>query len=375
MKKRILVDCHKFDDKFEGIRTFIKGLYLAFGKEYKEFDIYLAANDIENLKEEFKHLERVQFVKLRFKSNILRLLLEMPYIIYKYKISYAHFQYVVPPIKFCKYIVTCHDILFNDYPEYFTLYYRYIKKFMYRNSIKRSEIVSTVSNYSKDRISKVFGVNKNSIIVTPNAVAEEFKQSISKQESVEYIQNKYNIKNYLIYVSRIEPRKNHQLLLMAFLELELLQFSYSLVFIGKNCFENKELNKLYDNLDDKIKSNIHFLEDIPQLDLLHFYNASLLCVFPSFAEGFGIPPLESVSLGVPTLCSNQTAMRDFNFFGDFLFNPLDLDELKIKINRQLQESNQNIKLIADKVNKKYSWENTSSIIYKAIINENSNTRN
>ena len=81
---------------------------------------------------------------------------------------------------------------------------------MYRYSIKRSEIVSTVSAYSKDRISKIFNINENRIIVTPNAVGEEFKQDISKQESVEYIQEKYNISKHLIYVSRIEPRKNHQ---------------------------------------------------------------------------------------------------------------------------------------------------------------------
>ena len=375
MKKRILVDCHKFDDKFEGIRTFIKGVYLAFGEINEDYDIYLAACDIENLKEEFKGLNDAYFIKLRFKNNIMRLLFEMPYIIYKHKISFAHFQYVVPPVKLCKYIVTCHDILFNDYPQYFTLYYRYIKNFMYKYSIKRSEIVTTVSNYSKDRISEIFNVKKESIIVTPNAVGEEFKKNIEKHISIDYINEKYNIENYLIYVSRIEPRKNHQNLLKAFVELNLWKSQYSLVFIGKNCFENEELQNIYDSLDSDVKSFIYFLEDIPQFDLIHFYNASILSVFPSLAEGFGIPPLESVSMGVPTLCSNETAMIDFDFFGEYLFNPLDLDELKIKINKQLQEGNQNMKFIADKVHQKYSWENTSSVIYKAIINENSNNRN
>ena len=374
MKKRILIDCHKFDDKFEGIRTFIKGVYLAFGKINKDYDIYLSASDIENLEEEFKDLNGAYFIKLRFKNNIMRLLFEMPYIIYKNKISYAHFQYVVPPIKFCKYIVTCHDILFNDYPQYFTLYYRYIKNFMYRYSIKRSEIVSTVSGYSKDRISKIFNINENRIIVTPNAVGEEFKQDISKQESVEYIQEKYNISKHLIYVSRIEPRKNHQMLLIAFIELELWKSRYSLVFIGKNCFENKELQNIYESLDSDAKNHIYFLEDIPQFDLIHFYNASILSVFPSLAEGFGIPPLESVSMGVPTLCSNKTAMKDFDFFGEQLFNPLDLNELKMKIRRQLEEGTQNVKLISDKVHQKYSWKNSAKVIHKALINENSNNR-
>ena len=374
MKNRILVDCHKFDGKFEGIRTFIKGVYLSFYEINNDFDIFLAAYDIENLKEEFKSLKGVYFIKLRFKNNIMRLLFEMPYIICKHKISFAHFQYVVPPIKLCKYIVTCHDILFNDYPEYFTLYYRYIKNFMYKNSIQRSELITTVSNYSKDRISQIFNVKKNSIIVTPNAVGEEFKQDIKKQDSIEYIQTQYNIQNYLIYVSRIEPRKNHQILLKAFVELKLFKLGYSLIFIGKNCFENNELQNIYESLDSDVKSYIYFLEDIPQFDLIHFYNASKLSVFPSLAEGFGIPPLESASLGVPTLCSNQTAMKDFDFFNELLFNPLDLDELKLKILDQLNAENHETPLIANKIHKKYSWKKSAKVIYQEIKNENSNNR-
>ena len=161
----------------------------------------------------------------------------------------------------------------------------------------------------------------------------------------------------------------------AFVEINLWKSKYSLVFIGKICFKNEELQNIYESLDPDVKSHIYFLEDIPQFDLIHFYNASILSVFPSLAEGFCIPPLESVTMVVPTLCSNQTAMRDFDFFGEYLFNPLDLNELKIKINKQLQEGNQNIKLIAYKVHQKYSWGNTSRVLYKAIINENSNNWN
>jgi glycosyltransferase involved in cell wall biosynthesis len=374
MKNRILVDCHKFDDKFEGIRTFIKGVYLAFGEINKDYDIYLSASDIENLKEEFKDLNGAYFIKLRFKNNIMRLLFEMPYLIYKHKISYAHFQYVVPPIKLCKYIVTCHDILFNDYPQYFTLYYRYIKNFMYKYSIKRSEIVTTVSNYSKVSIERIFKIKKDRIIVTPNAISDDFRQKIDKETSIEYINSKYGIKNYLIYVSRIEPRKNHQNLLKAFLELNLVKSNYFLVFIGKNCFENEQLMHIYESLDTEIKDFIFFLEDVPQDDLLHFYNASKLSVFPSLAEGFGIPPLESLAMHVPTLCSNATAMADFEFFGDYLFNPSDLAELKYKIKNQLEDDIKDIKLIADKANNQYSWKKTASLIYQAVINEDSNIR-
>ena len=66
----------------------------------------------------------------RFKNRIIRLLFEYPIIILNKRIHLAHFQYIVPPIKFCKYVNTIHDILFCDNTGFFPWKYR-VKNFTF----------------------------------------------------------------------------------------------------------------------------------------------------------------------------------------------------------------------------------------------------
>ena len=89
-----------------------------------------------------------------------------------------------------------------------------------------------------------------------------------------------------------------------------------------------------------------------------------LSIYPSIAEGFGIPPLESLAAKIPTICSNTTAMSDFQFFGDCLFNPLDIDDLKSKIDIGLNEMNINQK--SSQMQEKFTWQLAAEQFKKAI---------
>jgi hypothetical protein len=97
-KIKIFVDCHVFDNGFQGTRTYIQGLYQELAKD-ENILFYFAANDIENLESVFGAKKNIKFLKYTFKNKFLRLLLNIPYLIIRNKIDFAHFQYIVPPIK------------------------------------------------------------------------------------------------------------------------------------------------------------------------------------------------------------------------------------------------------------------------------------
>ena len=370
---RLLVDAHIFDDMHQGTRTFLKGIYSNLDTHKYSIKIYLVANNIESLKIEFKDIENIEFIKLKFKNKYIRLIYEIPRIISKSKIDFAHFNYYLPLIfnKKCKYIVTIHDVLFLDFPSYFSKMYYLKNKLFFKYAVRRAEIVTTVSNYSAQRIQEHFNILNKDIIVLSNAINKEFSKDYKKQFAIEFIKNNYNTQNFLLYVSRLEPRKNHLMLLKIYDELELWKEGIELVFIGKHALENKELDRYFEEIKMKSSEKVHLFEFVDEKDLILFYQSSLISIFPSLCEGFGIPPLESAALRVPTICSNLTAMKEFSFFEEFHINPKNENELKEAILEMLDKIKncsleKNLHQISQLIVKKYSWKNTAEILGQTI---------
>jgi len=359
-KTRFFVDCHVFDGNFQGTTTYIKGLYSELIKD-ENHHFFFGASNIEFLKSVFGTHENLTYVKYRSKNKFHRLLFDIPNIIKKNKIDYAHFQYVIPPIKKCKYIVTIHDVLFLDFPQYFPLLYRLKNKFLFKISAKYSDVVLTVSEYSKVQIQKHFKIQK--VSVTNNAVDPIFFESYNKQEVKELVADRFKITNYFIYVSRWEPRKNHHNLLKVFVEKEYYN-NYSLVFIGDKAINNIDYISYYSSLPEHIKAKIFEFNKVNFEDLLLFVRGADLSIYPSIAEGFGIPPLESLAAKIPTICSNTTAMEDFYFLKELQFNPLMEKEIFDKIQLALLDNNWSRRVIEMK--EKYNWHQAKLDFIKAI---------
>ena len=354
----LLVDCHVFDGKFQGTRTYIQGLYQSLIK-YKNINFFFAAQDVDNLKKYFGDNSNVHYISLKAGSSIKRLAIEFPQIVKKYKIDFAHFQYISPLVKRCKEIVTVHDLLFLDYPQYFPLSYRIKNKFLFERSSKRADILLTVSEFSKEEIVKHFVIDRDKITVTPNAVLP-----IEKNIALPNIYNKVGSEKYIFTVGRIEPRKNFHLLLKAFIEMGLYKDGYKLVIIGTADLNYDEFYQYYDALTREEKESI--VMDVATFpELVSLYKHASLFVFPSLAEGFGIPPLEAIEYGCPLLCSNATAMAEFGIPSEFLFNPKDIEELKAKIKNSLNGHRNLINIST--ITNKFNWKRSADILYKKII--------
>lgn len=362
MQTRIFVDCHVFDGSFQGTTTYLKGIYLEMIKD-KSLDYFFAANDISKIKSIFGNQDNVHYLKYSSSNKVFRLLIDIPQLIKQNKIDFAHFQYIVPPIKNCKYINTIHDVLFLDYPEYFPKSYQIKNKFLFKWSAQKSDINATVSEFSKQKIEKYFQI-KNSII-TPNAVDPVYYQKYDKLACKKQVKEIYNIDKYWLYISRWEPRKNHDSLLKVFVENKFYK-KYSLVFIGDKAIENKAYNAYYATLSEEIKSKIVTLNKVDFNLLLLLLRGADLSIYPSFAEGFGIPPLESVAAGIPTASSNATAMKDFKFLNGNQFDPKNQEEMAAIISKTLNEEFDLSKI--EVLKNQYNWKLAADILLTAIKN-------
>jgi glycosyltransferase involved in cell wall biosynthesis len=210
------------------------------------------------------------------------------------------------------------------------------------------------------------------IHIVPNAANYTLSNcGLSKKEASSEIEKKMGIRNFILYVSRIEPRKNHLLLLDKYLKLELFKKNIPLVFVGKKSIDVLHLAKRINELTEEQKKMFHWYEQVSQEDLIKLYKACRLFVYPSKAEGFGIPPLEAITCGAPVLCSNVSAMKDYYFFQPYTFDPGDEKEFEKKLNdiiHDLPDENF-IKKAAREVFNNYSWQRSADIFYD-LLNSN-----
>ena len=105
-------------------------------------------------------------------------------------------------------------------------------KFLFRRSARRADLLLTVSPFSRDEIVRHFGILEGAIKITPNGVTLPASGMVLPD-----VKNKFGLDRFIMTVSRIEPRKNQQLLLQAWVELKLYDQGIKLVFVGEQSFQ------------------------------------------------------------------------------------------------------------------------------------------
>jgi glycosyltransferase involved in cell wall biosynthesis len=364
---RIFVDAHTFDGEFQGSRTFIREIYAILAQK-ETLELYIGAYDTENLKKYFPTIPADHLVKFRNRSPVLRLIFDIPAIIKKYRIAYAHFQYIVPLYKNCRYIVTIHDVLFRDYPGEFSFFYKFLKTMLYKAGARKADILTTVSSFSYSSIQEHLGIPKEKIHLVSMAVHAKYFESYDKTIAKKQFAAKYGFDRYILLVSRIEPRKNHALLLKVFIDLKLHLQGYHLGLLGHQSMNAPGFTQLMDSMPGDTKPFVFIKNDVPDNELLLFYRAADVFVYPSKAEGFGVPPLEAAAAKVPVICSNTSSMTEFNFFDKNHIAP-DYDSVKNALETVIREPPEEpaLSTIAEAIHKRYSWPNSAEKLYELIL--------
>jgi len=294
----------------------------------------------------------LSFIFIPGRINIITNMLLFPYYIWNNKIDIVLFQNYIPiwGSSKTKYINYVHDILFLDYPEYFTKLENIIYRFMIY-SIKKAKYVITISKSEKNRIIKHSGIHFNNISYVYHGLDPIFYER--PKNKLTSIKNKYKLpSNYILYVGRINVRKNIQTLLKS---ISVLDKKISLVIIGK---ESNSLNLNNEVTNLGITDKVYRLGYVSDNDLAKIVSGATIFVFPSYAEGFGLPPLEAMKSGIPTIVTKLTSLPEI--CGDAVLyfdvdNHLDLAS-KIEILLEDQNLYSNLKSKGILKANEYSWE-------------------
>ncbi|MGZ8544365.1 MAG: glycosyltransferase, partial [Flavisolibacter sp.] len=150
---------------------------------------------------------------------------------------------------------------------------------------------------------------------------------------------------------------------------ELYKKDYHLVLAGHVSIRVTKLEVLLKKLPAAAQKKVHLFEQLEEDELMDFYHAAEVFVYPSKAEGFGLPPLEAAAMQVPVICSNTTAMKDFDFFGENLIDASNPALLAERLSEVLNKRPEQIKLqqIANEIALQYSWKLTAKRFHDLII--------
>lgn len=271
---------------------------------------------------------------------------ELPTAIKKSHLFWSpHYNIPLFPIRSKKRLVTIHDV--NHLQPWFrnTSYKGYLKsklaEFLIKQALKKSDQVITVSQFTKQELLNRFTVSPEKITVIPLGIDHHCFRLYSRFD-IEKITASYAISNdYIIYLGNVKPHKNIARLILAFSDSNYLQKkAVTLIIVGekeKFLGQNHLLDETYSNLPVSVKSRIKFTGFVPDKDLPKLLAGAKLMVFPSLYEGFGLPPLEAMACGCPTVVSNAGSIPEVCGNASIYFDPYDTNEITAAIEKMLSD--------------------------------------
>ena len=199
---------------------------------------------------------------------------------------------------------TIHDVVFLDVPGLTSFFGKLGRKMIYQRAINKSNTIFTVSKFSKNRIRANLRCKKN-IVITYNSTPKYLREN-SNEES----ENAIAKEDFVLFVGNIKKHKGLKTLLEAY-EIALKNgFSSKLVIVGNADNFRTGDDETVRKLESLPKDKIEFTGKISNQMLKENYQKAKFLVQPSLYEGFGMPPLEAMTLETPVLLSDIEVFKE-----------------------------------------------------------------
>jgi glycosyltransferase involved in cell wall biosynthesis len=355
---RISVDAHAIGCRQTGNEVYIRNLLKEFARLDEDSDL-IAFISKEGVRADLPRRIRTRRVS---QNPYKRLGLDMPRHLWRDRPDVLHVQYTGPLFSATPLVVSVHDVSFLEYPEYFTRFRSLQLRLTVQQTVQRAVRVLTPSDFSRRAILKHYRIAEEKVVVVPNAVASQFRP-IDREVARAAIGRKFGIRRpFVLTVGDLQPRKNHVGLLHAFEDLLQAEprLPHDLVFVGKETWYSRDLHRAVNR--SPVRGRVHFTGFVEDADLVKFYGACDMFVFPSFYEGFGLPILEAMACGRAVACSRATAMPEVANAAGILFDPGSKEEIARAMLDVLLDSELRIRLERLGLHRAagFSWEKSAS---------------
>ncbi|HEY2496803.1 MAG TPA: glycosyltransferase family 1 protein [Candidatus Angelobacter sp.] len=320
---KIGIDVHSLGTQSGGNETYFRQLVrdLIRDQSSNQYHLFYSHRSALN---DFQWDSRFSFSEIPA-NPVKRIGVSLPLQLRRTQPDIFHCQYIKPLFVKMRTVVTIHDLAHEHHPEFFHPLEALRMKKLVRWTAGHADHILTVSEFSAADIARRFGVSREKITVAYQAAAPDFRPRDAAQ-CKEHVAEKFGVRSpFILYVGRIQARKNLPRLVEAYARLRKQGIDAKLVMVGKKDWQSEQLLEKIKELN--LSADVIFPGFVPFEDLPLFYNAAEVFVFPSIFEGFGLPVVESMASGVATITSFGSSLEEVAGNGALLVDPLDVGSI------------------------------------------------
>ncbi len=247
-------------------------------------------------------------------------------------------------------IVVIHDVSYKVNKSFFSRKFSCWYNFVFSAVIRRIKAIVTVSEFSKNEIFRCYGIDKEKITVTYNGW-----QHMKKVKSDGSALKKYGLEEqgFFFAMSSLAPNKNFRWI------AEAARRNPNDVFAVSGAINKKVFGNIF---DFDVPENLKFLGYVSDGEAKALMAGCKAFLFPTFYEGFGVPPLEALSVGAKAVVSDASCMREI--FGETVYY-IDPYDPNVDLNELIKSS----VMSAGGLLKKFDWSSSAGILLD-IMEEN-----
>lgn len=282
-------------------------------------------------------------------------------------VDLLHVQYTAPPFAPCPVITTIHDLSFEHLPETFKRRSWMQLRLTVRRTARRAAHIITSSEFSRRDIMETYRIPVERITVTHAAASPIFAPAPASE--IKRVRGLYKIEgDYILAVGSIQPRKNLARLLEAYSDLLRARTHAKLprlVIVGKRAWLYEETLRSVNLLG--LQDNVLFTGYVPERDLPPLYSGALSFVYPSYFEGFGLPPLEAMRCGAPVITGDRTSLPEVVGDAGLMVDPFDKEAIAGAMDRIIADEGlrQTLRERGFKRALKFDWRETARLTVRA----------
>ncbi len=229
------------------------------------------------------------------------------------------------------YVITIHDLSFELYPEYYSLKRRLWHALVQpKKQCEQAAAIIVPSHHTKTDLIRLYHIAEEKIhVVYPGMPIAH-----TSNTNTEIVRNKYNVHNdFFLFVGTIEPRKNIDGIVAAYIRSGLHKKGVELVIAGAEGWKQHALMKRVARTP-----GVRYLGYIPEEDKQLLFAEAKGCLFPSFYEGFGFPVIEAMQLGTPVITSDRSSLPEIAAGAAYLVNPYDVGAIAKGMERLFEDT-------------------------------------